>query len=143
LVVNLDDTSSDSCSKCTVWNRGQMMCRLPTIHILFWQSWVNRVGIFNWINVKLQTFKLNKVGSNERYVSPLQSSGSLRQHWRWRNSDEASKVINSISYDRDIHFLKPLDFPNVHASNLLSGFLSRIEHLSLKIRRLKKQLPSL
>jgi hypothetical protein len=46
-------------------------------------------------------------------------------------------VVNSVSQDYDIHFAKPLDFLYVHTSNLFSGFLSRVEHLSLKFRRLK------
>jgi hypothetical protein len=55
-------------------------------------------------------------------------------------------MINSISLDCDPYCVKPLIvFSCVHTSNLLNGFLSRAEHVSLNIKRLETTLwsPSL
>jgi hypothetical protein len=55
-------------------------------------------------------------------------------------------MINSISLDCDPYCVKPLIvFSCVHTSNLLNGFLSRAEYVSLNIKRLETTLwsPSL
>jgi hypothetical protein len=48
--------------------------------------------------------------------------------------NEASKLLNSVSYDCDTHYAKTI---YVHTSKLIKGFLSRAKNLSLKIKRLE------
>ena len=136
LVVNLDNTSSSSYSKCTVWNKGWTICCLSIIHFFLWQFLADRVNIFKQINMKLQTFKLSKVRSKQRYTSSLSTSDGFRQRWCQICFDETSKVLNSIIHDCDTYCEKILFlFLFSHTSNLHGGCLSRVSHIYLKIKR--------
>jgi hypothetical protein len=46
----------------------------------------------------------------ERYGYPIPSSSGLQWCLHWSCSDKASKMVNLISLDWDIHFIKPLIF---------------------------------
>jgi hypothetical protein len=52
-------------------------------------------------------------------------------------------MVNLVSHDFDTYCTKPLIFLCIHTSDFLSGFLSKVGHISLRIKKLETTLWSL
>ena len=97
------------------------------------------LGSFRLIKLaSLKTFKMSKVkskqkvctSSNNFWWSPMTFTSELLW-WCLRSGQLSQRCLWHL-------FCKTTDFFScVHTSNLLSGFLSRAEHVPLKIKRLE------
>ena len=104
---------------------------------LFWQFWLIELLTSNEWMWSYKPWNCIRLDSNERCESPLPTSNGLRWWWRQNCSKESSKVGNLVSHDWNIIVQKLILFWCVHTQRYLYEFLSRVDKIYLKIKRLE------